>query len=101
MALWRTNGYAKTTVADICRGHECVVVLEEHSVYGGLGAAVAEIATTHARTWVCRIGVQDRFSRFCGSYGYLMNEHKLSVDAVRQQVTEFLERALPQRRAAA
>ena len=35
-------------VAGVCRRHEAVVVLEEHSVYGGLGSAVAEIASTHA-----------------------------------------------------
>ena len=35
-------------VAEICRRHEAVIVLEEHSVYGGLGSAVAEIAAAAA-----------------------------------------------------
>jgi transketolase len=77
-------------VAAVCRGHEVVVVLEEHSVYGGLGGAVAEIAAAAAPTWVCRVGIPDRFSRYCGSYAYLMEEHRLSPAAVAAQVTAFL-----------
>jgi transketolase len=77
-------------VADLCRGHTALVVLEEHSVYGGLGSAVAEIAAAHAPTWVCRIGVQDRFSEFCGSYAYLMEEHRLDLAGVTRQVVRFL-----------
>jgi len=78
--------------AGICRRYGCVVVLEEHSVYGGLGSSLAEIAGTHAPTWICRVGVEDRFSEFCGSYPYLMREHRLDVEAVRLRVQRFLER---------
>jgi transketolase len=79
-------------VAAVCRRHAVVVVLEEHSVYGGLGSAIAEIASALAPTRVCRIGIQDRFSRFCGSYAYLMEEHHLTPQAVAAQVQQFLER---------
>jgi transketolase len=79
-------------VQAICRRHRVVVVLEEHSIYGGLCSAVAEIAASHAPTWVCPIGVQDRFSACCGSYEYLMREHQLDADAVAARVREFLRR---------
>jgi transketolase len=79
-------------VAAICRQHQVVVVVEEHTVYGGLGSAIAEIASTLAPTRVCRIGIQDRFSRYCGSYAYLMEEHHLTPQAVREQVEQFLAR---------
>jgi transketolase len=77
-------------VTAVCQRYEIVIVLEEHSVYGGLGAAVTEIASSRAPSWVCRIGIQDRFSRYCGSYGYLMEEHHLTPAAVTQQVHAFL-----------
>jgi transketolase len=67
-----------------------VIVLEEHSVFGGLGSAVTEIAAASAPTWVCRVGVADRFSKFCGSYDYLMREHGLDVDTVVEHVRHFL-----------
>jgi transketolase len=79
-------------VTAICRRHTVLVVLEEHSVLGGLGSAVAEVAAAHCPTWVCRIGIADRFSRYCGSYQYLMEEHRLTPDAVWQQVEDFLQR---------
>jgi transketolase len=86
-------------VASICAGHEAVVVLEEHSVHGSLASAVAEATAAHAPTWVCAVGVRDRFSRLCGSYGYLMREHGLDVDAVQAKVRHFVAR-LPRQQAA-
>jgi transketolase len=77
-------------VRDICRRHRVVIVVEEHSVHGGLGSAVAEIASAQEPAWICRIGIQDRFSRYCGSYQYLMEEHHLTADAVIRQVQQFL-----------
>ncbi len=81
-------------VAAVCARHEAVVVLEEHSVHGGLGAAVAECTSTHGPAWVCRVGVRDRFSRYCGSYDFLMREHKLDVESVKVRVRDFVA-ALP------
>ena len=78
-------------VADICARHAAVIVLEEHSIYGGLGSAVAEIAAAQAPVWVCRIGAPDRFSEHCGSHAYLMQEHGLDPTSVRRRVECFLK----------
>jgi len=77
-------------IAEICRRHQAVIVLEEHSIYGGLGSAIAEIASAHAPAWICRVGIQDRFSQYCGSYDYLLQEHQLTAEAVAGQVRGFL-----------
>jgi transketolase len=77
-------------VAEVCRQHPVVVVIEEHSVHGGLGSAVAEIAAAYAPTRICRTGVQDRFSERCGSYAYLMREHGLDLQSVCERVERFL-----------
>ncbi len=37
-------------IKSICSRHEVIIALEEHSVYGGLGAAVAEISSTYEPT---------------------------------------------------
>jgi transketolase len=79
-------------VVAACERHEALIVLEEHSVLGGLGAAVAEIATSRCPSWICRLGIQDRFSQYCGSYRYLMEEHRLTPEAVVEQVHAFLAR---------
>ena len=77
------------SVVDICRRHRGVVVLEEHSVMGGLGSLVAEIAAEHAPVRILRVGVQDRFSHHCGSYEYLLKEHGLDLQSVAVQVGAF------------
>jgi transketolase len=77
-------------IATICQQHLSVVVLEEHSIYGGLCSAVAEIAATRSPTWICPIGIQDRFSKCCGSYAYLMREHGLDEESVVRRVREFV-----------
>jgi transketolase len=79
-----------TRVADICARHRGVVVLEEHSTMGGLGALVAEISTERAPTRVLRVGVPDRFSEHCGTYDYLLKEHGLDTLSVTDKVAAFV-----------
>jgi len=78
-------------VAAICAQSRTVVVLEEHSVLGGLGSAIAEIAAELAPVRILRIGVQDRFSRHCGTYEYLLKEHGLDRVAVEQRIEAFVK----------
>ncbi len=77
-------------VAAICAQSRAVVVMEEHSVLGGLGSAIAEIAAEHASVRVLRIGVQDRFSQHCGTYEYLLEEHGLDRAAITQRIEAFV-----------
>ncbi len=67
-----------------------LVTLEEHSVLGGLGAAVTEIVSEHEPVRVLRIGVPDRFSEHCGTYNYLLAEHRLDTVTVRQRILDFI-----------
>lgn len=78
-------------VATICAQSRAVVVLEEHSVLGGLGSAIAEIASELAPVRILRIGVQDRFSQHCGTYEYLLKEHGLDRAAVAQRIEAFVK----------
>lgn len=75
----------------IAHSVDAVVTLEEHSVMGGLGAAVAEALAGIRPLPILRIGVEDRFSAFCGTWDYLLQEHGLDLAAVQQRVTRFVE----------
>lgn len=77
-------------VADICGRSRAVVVFEEHSIFGGLGSVIAEIASQYAPVRILRVGVRDRFSQRCGSYEYLLREHGLDGAAIQRQLVEFL-----------
>jgi len=80
-------------VAAICAQSRAVVVLEEHSVLGGLGSAIAEIAAELAPVRMLRVGVPDRFSQHCGTYEYLLKEHGLDRAAVAHRIAAFLRAA--------
>ncbi len=80
-------------LVQICKSHRAIIVLEEHSVFGGLGSAVAEFAGSEHPSWICRIGIQDRLSQYCGSYQYLIKEHRLDEDSIVMKVRKFLAKA--------
>jgi transketolase len=77
-------------VTTICQQSSRVVVLEEHSVLGGLGSVIAEIASEYAPVRLLRIGVQDRFSCHCGTYEYLLKEHGLDRLAIEDRIRTFI-----------
>ena len=70
-----------------------LVVLEEHSIYGGIGGLVSELIASKSgvRARVIRHGMQDRFSEKCGSYPYLIREHQLDDVALLSQLKEVLQ----------
>jgi transketolase len=76
-------------VTAICAQSLAVVVLEEHSVLGGLGSAIAEISCEFASVRILRVGVQDRFSQHCGTYEYLLKEHGLDRPTIETRIREF------------
>lgn len=78
-------------VTAICEQSRAVVVLEEHSVLGGLGSVITEIASEFAPVRILRVGVQDRFSHYCGTYEYLLKEHGLDRASVEQRIGDFLK----------
>jgi transketolase len=77
-------------VTAICKRSRAVVVFEEHSVLGGLGSVITEIASEFAPVRILRIGVRDRFSHHCGTYEYLLKEHGLDRVAIEQRLHDFL-----------
>jgi len=79
----------KEQILSIASRYESVVTIEEHSVFGGMGSVVAEILSEVCVSKVLRVGVQDRFSDKCGSYEYLLKEHKLDFDGIKKQIYEF------------
>ena len=77
-------------VTAICEQSRLIVVLEEHSMLGGLGSVITEIASEFAPVRILRVGVHDRFSHHCGTYEYLLKEHGLDRFAIEQRIRAFL-----------
>jgi transketolase len=93
LSVWSAPVIKPMLIEDVCSAAQTtcgLVTLEEHSVLGGLGAAVAEITSEHEPVRVLRIGVADRFSEHCGTYEYLLREHKLDSQSVRKIIERFV-----------
>jgi transketolase len=68
-----------------------VITVEEHSVLGGLGGAVAEALSEHRPTKVNRIGLQDLYPQ-SGPNDALLEIYGLSSPRVADQVRGILQR---------
>lgn len=93
LALWSAPVLKPLLAEDVCAAALAttgLVTLEEHSVLGGLGAAVTEIISERQPIHVLRIGVPDRFSEHCGSYNYLLQEHGLDQTTVTGRIYDFI-----------
>ncbi len=66
-----------------------VVTVENHSVYGGLGGAVAELLSARLPTRMRMVGIRDSFGE-CGSRNYLDTKYGLSVQHVVEAAKDIL-----------
>lgn len=94
-AVWSMPGikpFNVTQLSDIAGKADNLVILEEHSISGGIGGLISEIiaSTPGAKTVVLRYGIKDRFSEKCGSYSYLMQEHRLDPATLLLDLKERL-----------
>lgn len=77
-------------VKKICKNSEAIVIFEEHSIYGGLSSLISKISTASYPVRMLHVAVNDRFSEKCGTYDYLLREHKLDFESVYKKVSGFL-----------
>lgn len=75
------------------RETRAVVTLEEHSLIGGLGGAVAETLAESGEGMVPfkRVGLQSVFASHAGSQEYLREVNGLSEDAIHSSLRPLLE----------
>lgn len=74
----------------VIEGARAVVTVEEHSVIGGLGSAVAEhLAPFHERPPHLAIGIKDVFVK-TGDYGWMLEKLGLTGPQIAGRIREFL-----------
>ena len=82
-------------ILESTRKTTALFTLEEHSVIGGLGSAVAEVLTENRVNVIFkRIGVPDRFTKAIGNQEYMRKVNGLSA----QQITETILKSLGRRK---
>lgn len=79
-------------VLEAARETDAIFTLEEHSILGGLGSAVAEtLAESGLRVCFKRLGISPAFTDLAGDQEYLKHAYSLSVDGVVDQITTCLD----------
>jgi transketolase len=68
-----------------------IVTSEEHSIYGGLGSAVAEVLVEEKPVPMLRIGVKDLNSE-SGPNEALLKKYEISIDHIVARVKEVLKK---------
>lgn len=66
-----------------------VVTVEEHSVIGGLGGAVAEVLSEKAPTKMLRIGINDVFGE-SGPALQLLEKYGIDAEGIYKKVKDFV-----------
>ena len=84
----------KAVLAAACET-SAIVTIEEHSILGGLGSAVAEVLAEYPgfRVPFKRLGLPMTFTSLVGNQDYLKEAYSLSVDRILNSVTEILDPA--------
>jgi transketolase len=84
------------TIVAAAERTDLVITVEEHSVIGGLGGAIAEALGEHRPTRIHRLGLLDTFGE-SGSNADLLERYGLSAGRVAESVAELVGagRAVP------
>jgi len=73
---------------------KAIITIEEHSIIGGLGSAVAEVLAEHrAQKPFLRIGIPDTFSRFIGDQKFLREKYGLTAKKIAQKAQVLIGQA--------
>jgi len=75
------------------RETKAIITIEEHSIIGGLGSAVAEILAESGISHITfrRMGITDSFCSQVGSQAYLCKCYSLSVEDIVNQAVRLLK----------
>ena len=82
----------KTAVLSACKDTGGIITIEEHTLLGGLGSAIAEVCLDHGiyPRQFYRLGLQGEFSSIVGSQDYLRRTYGISRDHIAQTIRRLI-----------
>jgi transketolase len=78
------------TLAESARKTGKVLTIEEHSIIGGFGSAVAEALSRRSPARMSFVGIEDRFTE-SGPYMPLLEKYGISVNHIERKALELLQ----------
>ncbi len=80
-------------VIELSKTHDLMISIENHSVTGSLGSAIADvIAESGLNAKLLKLGVNERFGQV-GSPDYLQDEFGLSKAKMQAKILDFIDKA--------
>jgi transketolase len=85
-------------IKNLAQTSRLMVTIEEHSIIGGLGSAVAEVLAElpDSKPSLLRIGLREGFSCKVGDQHYLRETYGLSSESIAQDVQKAISRNTPE-----
>ena len=82
----------KNTIIQAARDTSRIVTIEEHTIHGGLGGAVAETLMDNGvyPEKFLRIGLEAGFSSIVGSQKYLRKRYGLDAEAISNRILSMM-----------
>ena len=72
---------------------KAIITVEEHSIIGGLGSAVAEVlADNSCNVKFKRMGIPDKFCTNVGTHDELLEECRLTIDDIISEVVKLISK---------
>jgi len=79
------------TVDQAVENSNAIITLEEHSIVGGLGSAVAEyLAPKKNKVPQMLLGLPDAYIK-TGDYGYMLKDQSLTAEAISEKIIHFVQ----------
>ncbi len=79
----------KETILKSVKKTKQVITIEEHSIYGGMGSAVAEFLAQEYPVPTKIIGIRDCFGQSAREYGQLLDKYELTVENIIESYENF------------
>ena len=79
-------------IEECAKKYDLIVTVEENTVIGGFGSAVAEVLarkSCHARQLM--IGIEDTYSSIVGTQKYLRDHYGISAERIAQRIRDALK----------
>jgi transketolase len=90
LGVVRLKPFPAGSVEEAAAGSRLIVTVEEHSVVGGLGGAVAELLSRRGSGPLVRIGLDDTFTE-TGAYPDLLRKYGLTAESIADRARVALE----------
>lgn len=83
----------KEVILECSDKYDVIVTVEEHSIIGGLGGAVAEVLAEHgSRARLVRVGLNDLYCTKVGSQEYLREKYHMNAKSIAVRVMEVMKK---------